>query len=200
MTLRTEAGDVACRYHPSTGPEGGAGLVWVFGAGGGFGGPAGGLYERLGRQLAPEGVASLELDYRRSGYLESCVRDVLAGVAFLENEGHERVILVGHSFGGAVVIRAAPESAAVVAVAALSSQTRGTEHVGRLRGRSLLLLHGEDDEELPAAGSRAIFERARDPKAIILYPKCRHGLDACRDEVDRDLLAWLHKVGRTPAR
>ena len=198
VTLHTDAGDVACRYHPAA--EGAAGVVWVFGSGGGLGGPAGGLYERLGRALVPEGVASLELDYRRPGVLEPCVRDVLAGLTFLENEGRERLVLVGHSFGGAVVIRAALAHPDVAAVAALSSQTAGTERVGKLRGRSLLVLHGEADEVLPDACSRGIFERAGEPKKLLLYPNCGHGLDACRDAVDRDLAAWLRTVIHPPRR
>ncbi|MCU0683986.1 MAG: hypothetical protein MUF34_17385 [Polyangiaceae bacterium] len=200
VTLRTEAGEITGRYHPSAAGEGAVGIVWVLGTGGGVGGPAGGVYERLARRLSPEGVASLELDYRRPGYLESCVRDALAGLSFLESEGYERVILVGHAFGGAVAIRAAGASSAVIAVAALSSQLRGTEQVGKLRGRSLLLVHGEDDEEQPVSGSRAVYERARDPKAIVTYPKGRHDLAACRDEVDRDLLAWLQKLTHAPSR
>jgi hypothetical protein len=29
---------------------------------------------------------------------------------------------------------------------------------------------------------------------MILYAGCRHGLDECRDALDRDLLAWLTRV------
>jgi hypothetical protein len=35
-----------------------------------------------------------------------------------------------------------------------------------------------------------VFERAHEPKKLLLYP-CRHGLDECRDEIDRDLAEWL---------
>src|SRR5436305_1357198 len=63
-----------------------AAVVWVFGAGGGFHGPAGGLYDRLGEALAGDGVASLQVAYRRSGDLRACVADVLAGVAAMTQE------------------------------------------------------------------------------------------------------------------
>jgi dienelactone hydrolase len=122
------------------------------------------------------------------------VPDVLAGVAHLASMGRGRVVLVGHSFGGAVVIAAGAASERVHAVAALSSQTHGTEAVAALSPRPLLVMHGLADEILPAACSRDIHARAREPKRIALYPGCRHGLDQCADDVDRDLLAWIVEV------
>jgi fermentation-respiration switch protein FrsA (DUF1100 family) len=87
-----------------------------------------------------------------------------------------------------------------VAVAALSSQTAGTELAGALAPRPLLVVHGLMDEILPADCSRDIHRRAAEPKEIILYSGCRHGLDECRDALDRDLLDWLSRVlGQAPA-
>lgn len=34
---------------------------------------------------------------------------------------------------------------------------------------------------------------ARETKQLILYPGCRHGLEECREAVDRNLLDWLRK-------
>ena len=192
LRLCTNAGVIECRLHNTY--EGDAAILWVFGAGGGLGGPAGGLYTRLAEQLRPYGVASLELDYRRPGYLRDCVLDVLLGARYLVSQGKNRIVLVGHSFGGAVVITAGTMSEAVVAVAALSSQTRGTEVVDALSPKSLLLIHGSDDEILPDVCSRDIYTRAGEPKELILYPGCRHGLDQCREELDRDLRRWLEGV------
>lgn len=192
LRLATCAGDLRGRLHLCPGDSA---IVWVFGAGGGLGGPAGGLYDRLAEQLRPEGVASLELDYRRPGRLQDCVQDVLAGVAYLgKGLGKARIVLVGHSFGGAVVIGAAAASPQVIAVAALSSQTAGTSRVAQVGPRPLLLVHGEADEVLSSLCSRDLFARAHDPKELILYPGCRHGLDQCRDDLDRDLAAWMRRV------
>jgi fermentation-respiration switch protein FrsA (DUF1100 family) len=58
----------------------------------------------------------------------------------------------------------------------------------------LLLAHGEDDEVLPASCSVRMFKAAGDPKQLILYPGCLHGLDQRRDELDRDLSNWLLRV------
>lgn len=149
VTLHTNRGNIDTRLHRPPKEGGQAGIVWVFGAGGGLGGPAGGLYTRLAEQLAPEGVTSLRVDYRFPNQLPECTLDVLLGGAYLETLGVTRLALVGHSFGGAVVIDAGVSSDAVVGVAALSSQTYGADAVGQLSPRSLLLIHGSADEVLP---------------------------------------------------
>jgi fermentation-respiration switch protein FrsA (DUF1100 family) len=126
--------------------------------------------------------------------LVECILDVLVGLAWLEREGRTRVVLVGHSFGGAVVLNAAAESDLVVAVAALSSQSAGVGDLAPLSPRPLLFIHGGDDEVLPAAGSRQLYARAEEPKELILYPGCRHGLDQCREQLDVDLMRWIGAV------
>ena len=55
LRLLTDAGSIPCRLHPAPGDRA---VLWVFGAGGGLGGPAGGLYSRLGHKLRAEGIAS----------------------------------------------------------------------------------------------------------------------------------------------
>ncbi len=198
VVLRTSRGPIECRLHDA--PAGDAAVLWVFGAGGGLGGPAGGVYERLGARLASEGLASLQVAYRRPAQLVECVLDVLAGAAYLAERGRARVVLVGHSFGGAVVITAGAASEAVIAVAALSSQLAGTGAAADLAPRPLLVAHGTADEILSDRCSRDIHRRAREPKRLILYPGCRHGLDQCRDDLDRDLTGWLREVAGLPAR
>jgi fermentation-respiration switch protein FrsA (DUF1100 family) len=191
LQLVTSEGALPCRYHPA---EGKHAILWVFGAGGGLGGPAGGLYTRLGRQFRESGTASLELDYRHPGDLEGCILDVLIGLAYLESLGKSRIVLVGHSFGGAVVINAGVTSDAVIAVAALSSQTAGTHAVGKLSPKPVIFIHGEKDEILPPACSRDLHAHAGEPKELILYPGCFHGLDQCQEALDRDLSRWLRDV------
>jgi alpha/beta superfamily hydrolase len=192
LRLVTEAGAIDCRLQAAE--TGDAAVLWVFGAGGGLGGPAGGVYTRLGQRLRPRGITSLELAYRHPGRLQDCVQDVLLGLDWLGSEGRRRVVLVGHSFGGAVVITAGAATEVVIAVAALSSQTRGTEAVAELAPRPLLVAHGTADEVLPDSCAKDIHRRAREPKDLILYPGCRHGLDQCREALDRDLLGWLERV------
>ena len=192
LRFHTDGGTFDGRFHEA--PEGRAAVIWLGGASGGLDGPAGGLYPRLAERLVRSRIASLRLDYRLPNELDACALDILTGVVYLESLGRPRVALVGHSFGGAVAITAGVETREVVAVAALSSQTYGTGAISYLSPRPLLLMHGTEDEILPADCSKDLYNRARQPKELLLYPGCRHGLDECRDDVDRDLLAWLKKV------
>src|SRR5688500_5108664 len=112
VRLETDRGVIECRMHD--GSDGDLAVLWVFGAGGGLGGPAGGMYERLGRALPDDGIASLQVAYRTPGHLLECVLDVLLAIEWLRTRERRRVVLVGHSFGGAVVITSAAVSDAVV--------------------------------------------------------------------------------------
>jgi len=189
VEIDTSRGPIPALFHPHEGSDGA--VVWVCGARGGLDGPAGGLYADLARDLAARGVSSLRLDYRRPGELAECVLDTLAGVSMLKGLGARRVALVGHSFGGAVVIAAGGLSPTVTAVAALSSQTYGATGAARLAPRPLLLVHGEDDTRLPAACSQQIYDWALDPKQLLLYPGAGHSLIECAPELRAMLAEWL---------
>ncbi|MBI4233419.1 MAG: alpha/beta fold hydrolase [Chloroflexi bacterium] len=174
-----------------------AGVVWVWGARGGFEGPAGGIYGVLAEELLAEGITSLRLDYRDPRALHESVLDTLAGVSFLKGIGCGRVALVGHSFGGAVVIAAAPFSPVVVAVAALSSQTYGATNAADVSPRPLLLVHGADDTHLAPQCSEMIHQWAKEPKELVILPGAGHSLRQCQAQVHDLLKRWLaEKLGK----
>ncbi len=79
-------------------------------------------------------------------------------------------------------------------VAALSSQTAGTDLARELEAKPLFLAHGSADRVLPEQCSRDIYQRVSGPKQLKLYPGCGHGLDECRDQLEQDLLAWIKTV------
>ena len=190
LMLHTTRGPIEAILHHDPDTPTRAGIVWVWGARGGFDGPAEGVYGALAEELK-SGITSLRVNYRHPAVLPESVMDALAGVSFLSGTGHTEIALVGHSFGGAVVIAAAPFSQAVTAVAALSSQTGGASRAADVSPRPLLLVHGEADTRLPPYCTEMIFEWARHPKRKIIYPGAGHGLRECADEV-RDLLReWL---------
>jgi alpha-beta hydrolase superfamily lysophospholipase len=192
LTLHTNAGEMPARLHPA--PPGAPAVVWVGGSGGGLDGPARGMYPRLATRLSGFGIASLRLHYRHPNHVEECVLDTLLAVQYLVQQRQSgAVALVGHSFGGAVVIAAGALSEQVAAVVAMSSQTYGTELAPQVSPRPLLLLHGTQDEILPHTCSEFIYKRAREPKELVLYEGCRHGLDECREQVDADLVVWLRR-------
>ena len=79
--INTSRGNIFSLFHPTQTMD--AAVVWVWGAGGGVTGPAGGIYVRLAEKLTAEGIASLRLDYRLPNDLYECVLDTLAGVTLL---------------------------------------------------------------------------------------------------------------------
>jgi alpha-beta hydrolase superfamily lysophospholipase len=190
LELQTNAGLIPARFHSAE--QATAAVVWVGGAGGGLDGPARGMYPRLAGQLAHHGIASLRLHYRMPNYLEECVMDTMLAVAYLVQARQcSRIALVGHSFGGAVVISAGALSENIAAVVAMSSQTYGTDLAPQVSPHPLLVLHGTADQVLSDRCAHDIYARAREPKKILLYPGCHHGLDECQDQVDKDVVEWL---------
>ena len=142
-------------------------VVCICGAIGGFDGPAM-LYPRLGFELPRKGVSVARVNYRAPNDFDECVLDTLAALIFLKGTGHQRAAIVGHSFGGAVAINAGTASPVAVAVIAISSQLAGAHVVAELAPKPLLLIHGTTDAILPHRSSELIYERAQEPKRLML--------------------------------
>ena len=188
MEIQTPRGVVRGVLHPANEARGA--MVMVGGAGGGTHGP-GGSYEELGTRLQRDGVTAIRLEFRQPNYLEECIYDVLSAIKGISGWGMDRVVLVGWSFGGAVVISAGAASEAVVGVATVASQTYGAGAVGKLAPeKSLLLIHGTADSVLPVDLSRYLYERAGEPKELVLYPNDSHGIDLHRLEMLEKLREW----------
>ena len=181
LEIETSRGTIAAALHPCEGKTGCAIFIGGAVAGGGDG-PAGGVYLRLSRELVARGVSSLRIGYRDPGEFGECVLDALAACSFLKGIGAERAVIVGHSFGGAVAIKAGELAPLATAVAALSSQRFGTAEVGSL-GKPLLLVHGSADSVLLPRASEDIFERAAEPKRLVILEGAGHGLSEAADEV-----------------
>ncbi len=192
ILLHTTRGDIHTLVHTAGGADHrtSKAIVFVWGARGGFDGPAGGIYGRLAEDLKDE-ITSIRVDYRLPNVITECVLDAMAGLSFLSATGHSEIALVGHSFGGAVVIAAAPLSQLVKAVVALSSQTYGASNAGAVSPRPLLLAHGGADTRLPPSCSELIYEWANEPKQLVIYPDAEHGLAECEEELFAMLKGWL---------
>ena len=192
---------VDCRYYHTVGAS--KAVIWVGGVGGGWDTPARGLYPILSQKLIKKQINSLRIRFRYPTDLYESVLDVIEGIHFLEKQGIESVGLVGHSFGGAVVIQAAAADAAssdlVWTVVTLSTQSYGAEGVSRLkRASSILLIHGTDDKVLPPYCSSNVYNLANDPKEIIFYKGATHGLDEVAGEVHQKVHDWLVKYLNKP--
>ena len=177
VMLLTDRGNTPAILHAF--PEAQHAVLWVCGARGGFGGPGQGTYTRLAEELRQEQIASLRLSYRYPNVLHECILDVLAGVTYLQHRGAAPVVLVGHSFGGAVVIAAGVVHSQVAGVVAFAPQTYGAQMAGQLAPRPLLVVHGKADTRLPYACGGHIDDWAQEPKQLVLYDGAEHRLDEC---------------------
>lgn len=188
ILLQTTRGEIEGMFHPV---EGGTGaVICVGGAMGGVDGPADRLYARLPAELAGHGVTVLRLEYRIPNNFNECVLDVLAGCSLLKGIGATDVVLVGHSFGGAVVIKAGELAPIVRAVASLSTQLYGTREVENLE-KPLLLVHGMEDSVLEHEASEDVYRRALEPKRLVLYAEAGHSLIQAKDALTELLREWI---------
>lgn len=192
--LESDRGTIEARWYPAPegkGLKGELATIWVGGVGGGFDTPARGLYPRLAADLTQAGIASLRLRFRNPHDLEEAVYDVLCALTFLSRRGIHHTALVGHSFGGAVVIQAAASNrGAVCTVVTLATQGFGADPVKDL-ACPILLIHGEADEILTPMCSIHVHRMAREPKKLVLMPGAGHCLDETAEAVCREVRDWL---------
>jgi alpha/beta superfamily hydrolase len=188
LYLHTSRGDISVIMHAAENAP--RAILCVCGAIGGFDGPAM-LYPRLGLIMPHAGFAVARMNYRQPNEFDECLIDTLATLTFLKGMGHDRAALIGHSFGGAVVINAGTLSPAATTVVAVSSQLAGANVVGELAPKPLLLIHGTADTVLSDQCSRMLYERAGEPKMLRLFDGADHRLSGCGDELFTMVRDWI---------
>jgi len=143
VEMYTRRGLMSLLWHEPKEQVRNVGIVMVGGAMGGTLGPGNGLYNDFGHALAEVGIPSIRLSYRKPNDMDSCCVDLAAAVQLLIGSGADRVVLMGHSFGGAVAIRVAVGLSEMVAgVVTFATQSAGCEIAGGLQGKPLLMFHG----------------------------------------------------------
>ena len=203
LELFTMGGLLTLLWHhpPDTGDDppadlapGTAAVVACGGAMGGLLGPAEGLYQRLGVHLAEQGVPLLRVSYRRPNDLDACCLDLAAAVQLVTDRGAQRVVVMGHSFGGAVAIRVAVAMPSTVrGVVTFATQSAGCEVAGGLGDRPLLLFHGERDELLPLQASEVVRAMAGHGELVVV-PGDGHLLARSGPILWERLFEWLPGV------
>jgi len=142
--------------------------------------------------LPDSGISSLRIRFRYPDDLAKATMDVLVGIEFLKEEGVTKFGLIGHSFGGVVVVQAAFNESNVKTIVVLSTQGFGISPISHLaEGVSVLLIHGEADETLPSGGSVYSYFLAHEPKKLIVYEGAGHGLTEVSDEVYNEVKSWI---------
>ena len=167
-------------------------LVLCGGAMGGLLGPGDAMYHRLGEQWSQRGVAVLRVSYRKPNDLDLCCVDLAAAVQLaIGGAGAEKVVLMGHSFGGAVAVRVGVGLNEMVAgVVTFATQSAGCEVAGGLAETPLLLFHGERDEILPIEASDMVRMIAGTGELVRL-PGDGHLLAKSDDVIWERLEEWL---------
>jgi hypothetical protein len=172
-------------------------LIAVGGIGGGFDSPANGLYERLGAALKPN-VLVLDVRLRTPGEMDRSIEDLRMAISYARLLGCHQIILMGHSFGGGVVVSTALQEPGVSSVIALSTQTTGCENVDKLPPCSLLLIHGIFDYVNPRFCSEDVFRRAKSEKVLRLVP-ATHLLNEDANDVFELAKNWIVNHRRAQA-
>ena len=134
-----------------------------------------------------------------------------------------RVAVRGSSLGGFLAIHAAATSREIAAVAAIcpagedhlaSGLRRGSlemcvgdpaaleawllaqdigEAVGRISPRALLLMHAEGDTQIPSDHSEDLYERAGEPRKLIIAPGGAHQTVQHDSELQGAALRWIER-------
>jgi pimeloyl-ACP methyl ester carboxylesterase len=188
VEIFTMGGLLTLLWHGSGDEE--AVVVASGGAMGGMLGPADGLYHDLGVAMAEQGIGFVRVGYRRPNDLDACTHDVLATLELAARNGARRAITAGHSFGGAVAVRAGVlVEDMVTGVVTFATQSAGCEVAEGLAGRAVLCFHGTDDELLPPMCSELVAGLAGGE--LVILPGAGHLLSQAGEELRARLLDWI---------
>jgi alpha/beta superfamily hydrolase len=160
------------------------------GAMGGLLGPANGIYHDLGVRFAEQNIGLVRVGYRRPNDLGACVHDLVAVAELGARRGVKRFVTMGHSFGGAVAIRAAIVLGDdAVGVVTLATQSAGCEEAEKLGETRVILFHGERDELLPPQASELV--QMLTGGELVVFPGTGHLLTEVADDLRERLGYWI---------
>ncbi len=123
---------------------------------------------RISQRLAAMGIGVLRFDFTGLGHsggefantgFTSNVADLLAAAAYLRDSGHPPSLLIGHSLGGAAVLKAAAEIDGIKAVATLGAP-HDPAHVIENFGASLAEINANGEAEVCLASRPFTIKKA----------------------------------------
>lgn len=167
------------------------------------------VYHAMKALNAPEWGLSLPVlrfNFRGTGLSEGNhdghaeTGDVLAALAWLEDEFRLPILLTGFSFGAAMSLFACCDTssprAKLRAVVALGLPTQAEGHQYRYAFLSTcslpkLFLSGDRDQYAPQQDLQQIFASAAPPKTLVLLPDADHFFAGQLDAMQNALAGWL---------
>jgi hypothetical protein len=176
-------------------PDAEAAVVLGGGAMGGLLGPADGLYHWLGDEVATagSGIGVLRVGWRRPNDIDLCTLDLLAAADLAARAGAERFVTGGHSFGGAIAIRAGMAMGDWTrGVVTFATQSAGCEEAHGLTA-PLLAYHGDRDEILPPVCSQVVGELVGGPAEIVVCEGAGHLLSEAGERLRAEVPAWVRE-------
>lgn len=165
------------------------------GAMGGLLGPADGLYHWLGEEMgaAGSGIGVLRVGWRRPNDLDLCTLDLLAAADLTARAGAQRFVTGGHSFGGAIAVRAGlAMSEWTHGVITFATQSAGCEGADGLMA-PLRAYHGDRDELLPPMASEVVCQLAGGEAELILCEGAGHLLTEAGARLRAEVPAWIRE-------
>ena len=135
--------------------------------------------------------------------IQKFLEDTRAAITFVREQGAEKIILVGASLGGAASAKLAVESQAsglVVVASPPSISQWGFEIESADLNTDIpkLFITAENDNTVPAAATRALFDLAAEPREWQTYPGSAHGTDLFEGqssaELQQRILEFILKI------
>ncbi len=174
-------------------PDAEAVAVVCGGAMGGLLGPANGFYQWLGDEVATRGsgIGVLRVGWRRPNDIDLCTLDLLAAADLAGRTGAQRFVTAGHSFGGAIAIRAAMAMGEWTrGVVTFATQSAGCEEAYGLTA-PLLAYHGDRDEILPAVCTEFVGQLVSGPADLRMVAGAGHLLTEAGEQLRAEVPDWI---------
>ena len=116
----------------------------------------------------------LRVGWRRPNDIDLCTLDLLAAADLAARAGAERFVTGGHSFGGAIAVRAGMAMGDWTrGVVTFATQSAGCEEAHGLTA-PLLAFHGDRDEILPAVASQVVGQLVGGPAEVVICEGAGH--------------------------
>jgi pimeloyl-ACP methyl ester carboxylesterase len=133
----------------------------------------------------------LRVGWRRPNDIDLCTLDLLATADLAARAGAERFVTGGHSFGGAIAVRAGMAMGDWTrGVVTFATQSAGCEEAHGLEA-PLLAYHGDRDEILPLVSSQVVGELVGGPAEVVVCEGAGHLLSEAGERLRAEVPDWI---------